>query len=149
MRAFASAGAGFLLAVLWFDLMFDVQVRGHVGEVLPDQVRSSIAAYYARVTTAARPMNRLVALAMLTTIGAQIALMIDDAFPTWRAVIALVLTIGAVGLAGAHTVPGAVRLGRQEDAPATQSKLARGIFRDHLICIALIAATLLLLLLPL
>ena len=26
VQAVASAGAGFLLAVLWFDLMFDVQV---------------------------------------------------------------------------------------------------------------------------
>ena len=28
MNAFVAAGAGFLLAVLWFDLMFDVQVLG-------------------------------------------------------------------------------------------------------------------------
>jgi len=27
--AFVTAGGGFLLAVLWFDLMFDVQVLGH------------------------------------------------------------------------------------------------------------------------
>jgi hypothetical protein len=26
---FVTAGAGFLLAVLWFDLMFDVQVLAH------------------------------------------------------------------------------------------------------------------------
>jgi hypothetical protein len=144
----ASAGAGFLLAVLWFDLMFDVQVRGHSGQVLPDPVRSSIATYYARVTTAARPMNRLVALVMLTTIGAEIALLFRDELPAWRAAAALVLTAIAIGLAGAHTVPAAVRLGRQEDAPAAQSELARGIFRDHLICIALIVATLLVVLLP-
>ena len=29
MNSFAAAGAGFLLAVLWFDLMFDVQTRKH------------------------------------------------------------------------------------------------------------------------
>jgi hypothetical protein len=28
MEVLTAAGAGFLLAVLWFDLMFDVQVRG-------------------------------------------------------------------------------------------------------------------------
>ena len=27
MPAFVAAGAGFLIAVLWFDLMFDVQTR--------------------------------------------------------------------------------------------------------------------------
>ena len=32
MTAFIVAGAGFLLAVLWFDLMFDVQARGNGGE---------------------------------------------------------------------------------------------------------------------
>ena len=59
------AGAGFLLAVLWFDLMFDVQVLRHrIGDE-PDETLASIAAYYRRVTTAARPMNRLVMTAML------------------------------------------------------------------------------------
>ena len=40
MNTFAAAGAGFLLAVLWFDLMFDVQTRKHTGEVLPPEVLS-------------------------------------------------------------------------------------------------------------
>lgn len=148
MRALASAGAGFLLAVLWFDLMFDLQVRGHSGDVLPEHVRSSISAYYARVTTGARPMNRLVPLVMLTTIGAEIALLFRDELPVWRAASSLALTVAATGLAGAHTVPAAVRLGTQRDDDPTQSTLARTILRDHLLCITAIAATLLLLLLP-
>jgi hypothetical protein len=148
VRAVASAGAGFLLAVLWFDLMFDVQVRGHAREVLPDEIRSSIAAYYARVTTGARPMNRLIALAMLATIGSEITLLFGDELPAWRAATALVLTLAGVGLAAAHTVPAAVRLGSTRDEAVTQSALARSILRDHLICITAIAATLLVLLLP-
>ena len=36
MIACASAGGGFLLAVLWFDLMFDVQARGHRERELPE-----------------------------------------------------------------------------------------------------------------
>ena len=31
MHTFVAAGAGFLLAVLWFDLMFDVQTRKHTA----------------------------------------------------------------------------------------------------------------------
>ena len=51
------AGAGFLLAVLWFDLMHDVQVlRLPAGED-PSAALTSIARYYRRVTTDARPMN--------------------------------------------------------------------------------------------
>jgi hypothetical protein len=64
MHTFAAAGAGFLLAVLWFDLMFDVQTRKHTGD-LPPEVLASISAYYRRVTTEAYPMNRLVALVMV------------------------------------------------------------------------------------
>ena len=44
MNAAASAGAGFLLAVLWFDLMFDVQVLGHAGDELPKPVSRRSAA---------------------------------------------------------------------------------------------------------
>jgi hypothetical protein len=149
MRALSCAGAGFLLAVLWFDLMFDVQCRGHArSDDLPAEVRSSIATYYARVTTAAHPMSRLIAITMLVTIGAQIAGLVRDELPTWRAVAALVLTIAAVGLAGARTVHNAVRLGRQTDDPATQSSLARLILGDHVRCFSAIAAALLLLVLP-
>jgi len=52
MPTFAAAGAAFLLAVLWFDLMFDVQSRGHMGDPLPSEVLASISAYYRRVTLA-------------------------------------------------------------------------------------------------
>ena len=93
-------------------------------------------------------MNRLVLLVMLTTIGALLAVLFGDDLPNWRAAIALVLTLVAVNLAGARTVPAAVRLGAQGDDAATQSTLARGILRDHLVCITAISATLLLLLLP-
>jgi hypothetical protein len=70
MTPFVTAGAGFLLAVLWFDLMFDVQALFHRGRELPEDTLASIAGYYRRVTTTARPMNRLVAAVMLATVGA-------------------------------------------------------------------------------
>ena len=44
MHTYAAAGAGFLLAVLWFDLMFDVQTRRHSADVLPPDVLGSISA---------------------------------------------------------------------------------------------------------
>ena len=54
MSAFVTAGAGFLLAVLWFDLMFDVQVLGGARDrELPEEMLASVAGYYRRVTTAA------------------------------------------------------------------------------------------------
>jgi len=140
MRPFVTAGAGFLLAVLWFDLMFDVQMlrRREPGEAAVD----SIAAYYARVTTAARPMNRLVAAAMVATLAAIVAQIARGEGQTWARWASLVLACAAIGLAVAHTVPSAVRLGRRSDPPAVREKLARSILRDHLSCLAAIVALL-------
>ena len=81
--AFVTAGAGFLLSVLWFDLMFDVQVLSHAELDLPEERLASIAAYYGRVTTAARPMNRLIAAVMLGTLAAIIVEIVKGAVPRW------------------------------------------------------------------
>jgi hypothetical protein len=142
VNAFVAAGAGFLLAVLWFDLMFDVQARADAE--VPEAALASIAAYYARVTTAARPMNRLVATAMLATLAAvvvQIAKGDDAAWVGWTS---LVLVVVAVGIAASHTVPAAVRLGTRRDALDVQRRLARSILRDHLACLTAIALVLVL-----
>jgi hypothetical protein len=138
VTAFVTAGAGFLLAVLWFDLMFDVQARVSPG---PDAV-ASIAGYYARVTTAARPMNRLIATVMLATLAAIVVQIARADDPRWVAWTSLALVAGPVGLAGSRTVPSAVRLGTRVDAPDRQSALARAILRDHVLCALVIAALL-------
>jgi len=144
VSAFVCAGAGFLLAVLWFDLMFDVQaIRRDSGE-LPEDVLASIASYYARVTTAARPMNRLVALVMagtLAAIGAQIAGGQQEEWLPWAS---LALALVAILLAGSRTVPQAVRLGTRADPAERQSALARAVLREHLTCAGAIALLLVL-----
>jgi hypothetical protein len=142
VSAFVTAGAGFLLAVLWFDLMFDVQVLGRGQGELPETVLASIAAYYARVTTAARPMNRLIAAVMLATLVAIALEIAKGSGSDWAAWASLSLVTGAIALAAAHTVPSAVRLGARADGPARQSALARAICRDHLLCAGAIAAVL-------
>ena len=138
MAALPIACGGFLLAVLWFDLMFDVQVLRHDGALLPEDVLASIARYYRRVTTDARPMNRLVATVMIATL-AEIARGDQRAWVGWGS---LALALAAIALAGARTVPGAVRLGSRADTPERQSALARTVLRDHLCCAAAIVALL-------
>jgi hypothetical protein len=136
MNAVAAAGAGFLVAVLWFDLMFDVQTRGHAGDALPNDVLASISAYYRRVTTEASPMSRLIPLVMIITLAA-IALEIGkDAKPRWAAWLSLGLAASAIGLAVGRTVRNAVQLGGAKNSPQTQSRLARAVYRDHLFCFA-------------
>jgi hypothetical protein len=140
VNAFVAAGGGFLLAVLWFDLMFDVQARRDgAGTDVPEVALASIAAYYARVTTAARPMNRLIAAAMLATIAAIAVEITDSAEPGWLGWVSLALAASAVGLAATRTVPAAVRLGTRRDPAATQSALARRVLAEHVYCFVSIA----------
>jgi len=144
MHAFVAAGAGFLLAVLWFDLMFDVQTRRHTGDTLPPDVLASISAYYRRVTTEAYPMNRLVALVMVLTLVAIVIQIIEDESPWWAG-------WGSLALAGSgfiptlrRTVPNARRLGAAKDTPKEQSALARRICRDHMLSFARMSTVLVL-----
>jgi hypothetical protein len=142
VKALVTAGAGFLLAVLWFDLMFDVQVLHRAPGELPEAALASIAGYYRRVTTQARPMNRLIAGVMLGTLVAIALQWIRDDAPRWVSVVSAAAAAAPIGLAAVRTVPSAVRLGARGDPPAAQSTLARSICRDHLFCLASIAALL-------
>jgi hypothetical protein len=142
VTAFVTAGGGFLMSVLWFDLMFDVQTLRHRDGPIPEPVLASVAAYYGRVTTAARPMNRLVALVMLGTLVALGVQLAQGDAPRWAAATSLAVTVLAVGLAAVHTVPAAQRLGARSDTIDRQTTLARGICRDHLVCLVLVVALL-------
>lgn len=127
------------MAVLWFDLMFDVQVRSHRSDNdLPEGVLASIAGYYRRVTTEARPMNRLVAFAMLVTMGSLVGEIVSNDDHRIAASATLGFVVIAIGLAGARTVGNAVRLGQRADPVVTQSFLARQIYRDHCVCLGLV-----------
>ena len=137
MRAAATAAAGFLLAVLWFDLMFDVQARRRT-----DGAVESIATYYARVTRGARPMNRLVALVMLALLASLVAEVMGDTVPAWAAWTSLVLAVVPIGLAGTTTVPAAVRLGQRTDPPDQRQLAALHILRQHVVCFVFVSGVL-------
>lgn len=136
-----AACAGFLLAVLWMDLMFDVQVLRR-GDDPPAGAVESIATYYRRVTIDAQPMGRLIAVVMLALLAVLVAQLAAEEAPRWVSAVSLACAAGAIGLAGARVVPDAVRLGARGDPPATQAILARRILRHHLACLAAIAALL-------
>jgi len=140
----SAAGSGFLLAVLWFDLMFDVQARRTSAPELPERVLASIAGYYARVTTAAAPMNRLIATVMLATLASLVAEALEAGVSTWVSCTSLAFAAAAILLAALRTVPSAIQLGTRQDDPLRQSVLARAILRQHLFCFTSIAVVLVL-----
>jgi hypothetical protein len=135
MQALVGSG-GFLLAVLWFDLMFDVQVIGLPADGLPEEVLASISAYYHRVTTTADPMGKVVGLTMLfTVVGAALQLR-NRSVPPFLRYGALVASVLPVTLAVLWIVPDAVRLGTRVDPIPVQSRLAHSILRGHVVCFA-------------
>jgi hypothetical protein len=141
VRLIEAACAGFLIAVLWMDLIFDTQVLHHRGaDVLPESVLDSIAGYYHRATTTSRPMSCLIALVMLILLGALSFRwgVGDDA--VWLLAASTVLAGVPIQHAAVRTVPKAVRLGASAGSPAELSHLARSICRDHLLCLTLMSA---------
>lgn len=136
VNTLAGAGIGFLIAVLWFDLMFDVQTRRHSGSALPAEVLASISAYYRRVTTEAHPMGRLVAVVMGATLVALIVEIVESDGRRWTCWLSLAIALCAFGLTGARTLPNAVRLGRAADPLEVQTGCASAIYRDHLFSLA-------------
>ena len=138
---FAILGAcgGFLIAVLWMDLMFDVQTLRQREHPLPEAVLDSIAAYYRRVTTEASPMGRLVGVVMAAGV-ATVIVQLGMGPARWVSAISLLLLAPPLGLAQLRIIPAAIRLGAQQDTAETQTRLAREICRDHLICLAALVA---------
>ena len=141
-----TACSGFLFAVLWMDLMFDVQVFGYrsAGEELPEPVLVSITGYYHRATTTSRPMSRLIALVMLILLGALGFQATRGQDPDWLLVISAGLAGIPTMLALTQTVPDAIRLGQRTDSVPEQSRLARSVCRDHLVCVGCMFAFLVL-----
>lgn len=132
----AAACAGFLIAVLWMDLIFDIQVLRHRGaEVLPDRVLDSIAGYYGRATTTSRPMSYLIAAVMVVLLSALAFRAFRGTEPGWLLGLWAVLAGVPILLALLRTVPNAVVLGSRVGTPAEQSRLARAIFVDHVVCL--------------
>lgn len=127
------------------DLIFDSQVLRHRGkDELPETALDSIADYYHRATTTSRPMSHLIAVVMVILVGALTFRAVGGEDPGWLLVVSAVLVGVPVLLALLRTVPNAVRLGKRVGSGAEQSRLARSICRDHLLCLACISAFLVL-----
>lgn len=131
-----AACAGFLLGVLWMDLMFDALALGPAA--IPDASLATIASYYRRVTTDAAPRGMVIAIVMLIAVGGALRQAIRT--PGWRTIVAVPLIASPVALALARIVPDAVRLGTEADSAGVRATLARGIAYAHVACFVAVAA---------
>ena len=145
MRLIPAACAGFLIAVLWMDLIFDTQVLRHRRvDVLPESVLESISAYYHRATTTSRPMGHVIAVVMVILLAALGFRAVSGSDAGWLLAVSAVLAGIPILLALFRTVPNAVALGKRDGTPAEQTRLARAILGDHLLCLAGLSAFLVL-----
>ena len=136
MTQVITAATGFLVAVLWFDLMFDVQILPHRrSPTVPEKILDSISAYYRRVTTTASPMGRLVALTMLVLLVALVIQAARGDVAVWVSVVSLAAAAVGIGLAAVRVFGAARRLGARSGSLEARSGLACSILREHLICL--------------
>lgn len=140
MDLFLAAGAGFLIAVIWMDLMFDVlalgaRTHGPRGPQLTEESLAQIAGYYRRVTTTASPMNLLISVVMTGMVAVLVVQLVGGHGSALIATASLGLCGVPITLALLRVFPNAVRLGTRRDDAAVQSRLARSICIDHFFCI--------------
>jgi hypothetical protein len=136
LRCVRTGGAGFLLAVLWMDLMFDVQVLSPAPSLEPALV--SIATYYRRVTVDSWPMGALIGVVMTITVSAALWPVVRER--NRHNVLSFLLVAIPVALALVRVFPNAVRLSGRSDALPVQANLARSICVEHLACFAFVGA---------
>ena len=131
-RVLAACG-GFLLAVLWMDLMYDASFLAHEAGAT-----TTMATYYAHVTKAGW-MTWLVAAVMLVAVTACILQLRSSPAPRVYRVLRALLAFVPIALALAVVFPAARELAVATDE-GTRAHLARTIAWSHVGCFASIAS---------
>ena len=131
---------GFMLAILYIDLMFDVMSVPHrrSGATLPREVLDPITHYYGRVTR-----NPYVLMfVMLTTTIFLVLQIVYGLTPRWAAYGSLA-AMGLAMVAGiVKVIPAARRLASGKDPAEVRTRLIHGVFTAHvllLVCILVLA----------
>lgn len=129
---------GFMLAILYIDLMFDVLTvpyrRG--GAALPAEVLDRLAHYYGRVT-----QNPYVLMfVMLTTAVALVLQVVYDLAPRWAAYSSMAVLVVAMAAGMFKVIPSARRLASGSDSARERTRLAHGVFTAHVLLFVCILA---------
>lgn len=132
---------GFILGILYIDLMFDVMAVPHrrSGTTLPKEVLDPITHYYRRVTR-----NPYVLMfVMLTTTICLVLQIVYGLAPRWAAYTSLAAMGLAMVAGGVKVIPSARRLASGRDPAEVQTRLVHGVFTAHVLllaCILVLAA---------
>ena len=120
---------GFMLAVLYIDLMFDVSAAPyrHTGTTIPKEVLDPITNYYGRIT-----QNPYVLMfVMLTTTLCIVTEIVYGLAPRWVGYSSLIL-MGMSLVAGTlKVIPTARRLGANKDSDDVRTRMAHSLLPFH------------------
>ena len=122
---------GFMIAVLYIDLMFDVSAvpYRHTKTTLPKDVLDPITKYYGRITQ--NPY--LLMFVMLTTTVCVVAEVVYDLVPRWVGYSSLFLMGLNMVVGTVKVIPTAQRLGSVKDSEDKQTSLVHGMLPFHLV----------------
>ena len=139
-------GGGFLLAVLWFDLKFDVLAWSALlhGSELSEDAMQAIITYYRQATGTESSGLPLIMMMMALSVVAALVQTGRSQLPLMLRGAALLFLVAPIALAGGRVVPNARILATQTMDLQTQTDLAILILHDHLYCFSSITAFLLL-----
>jgi hypothetical protein len=143
MRIILGMCGGFLLAIIWMDMMFDIQAYRAKSKTLPENILSTTTLYYRQITKGADPMRQLITFVM-AVLG--LALVYDLALgttPFWYRGVSFILAVPGPVLALARTLKNAMRLSERRDSIEVQSAMAHSLFFDHVVSFVLMSAFLL------
>jgi hypothetical protein len=122
---------GFMMAVLYIDLMFDVSAAPYrrSNAPLPEDVLDPITHYYGRIT-----QNPYVLMfVMLTTVACITAQIVYGVAPRWVAYSSLAL-MGLTMLTGTlKVIPTAQRLGTGRDSEEERTRMIHGMLPFHVV----------------
>jgi len=129
---------GFMLAILYIDLMFDVTAMPYrrTGTPLPKAVLDPITSYYGRITQ--NPY--LLMFIMLVTTLCVVSEIVYGLGPAWAAYASLAL-IGLSAVASvAKVIPAAERLASGRETEGRQAELIHSMLPYHLLLLVNIVA---------
>jgi len=122
---------GFMMAVLYIDLMFDIMAAPYrkTNAALPKAVLDSITHYYGRITQNPYVLM-FVMLTALLCIGSEI---LYDLVPRWAAYSSLGLMLLSMMTGVLKVIPTAQRLGAGTDSEDARTRMVHSMMPFHLI----------------
>jgi hypothetical protein len=127
---------GFMIAILYIDLQFDILGLPHrrAGGPIPDDVLGQIATYYGVITK--NPY--LLMFVMMTALACIIAEIVYDLVPRWAGYSSLTLMLLAMGAGIVRVIPTAQRLATDKDTVGERTRMVHGMFPSHIFLLVMI-----------